>query len=251
MSGYEIKVTPEQLRTSLLPKMNDCYILMETLTKNTIAAMRLIQDSVQNSSITNANSKMKTLRKEMTTLLDNISASNQLLNIVADKFEEAVKRLIIENEVIDKYNRHEKINISGYPQTRYGVRSDGVGYYFTYSNGCTWYAFSRWSEVNGKDLVFATHPGNASNWAESIDKTVMNCNSTSDINSIVANAIAVDCAYGNGSGGNHVVYIEAVRDGQVYFSQSDYNNPSIAGQIKVESITKFQEQYEYIITMKK
>ena len=267
----EIKITTNQIRDLAL-KMSDSAQLAENLSYNINRAFVLISNNAFNSSIGNISQKMCSVERSIWDLQGRISAGKEYLNTVADKFEETDHEIILSiddeklatlsdeefmafvsdqydkeieyGEIVDKYNRKEKIDVSGYLRKRNGMRSDGMGYFFTYENGCTWYAFSRWSEVNGSDLVFLSHPGNASNWANSIDKNVMNCISTSEENSIISNSVAVDVD------GNHVVYIEAVIDGMVYFSQSSYNDPSIAGQIKAVSVEQFRNTYEYIISAK-
>ncbi|MCR5274137.1 MAG: CHAP domain-containing protein [Clostridiales bacterium] len=243
----EIRISTESIR-SVAERMRGCADRMSSIEANTNSATKLIENGVTNSSIGNMRSKMTALRNKVKTLHSNLEANYELLMKTVRVFELADKKLKEDQAldlVIEKYNKKEKIDISSYPRKRNGVRSNGVGYYFLYEDGCTWYAFSRWSEVNGKDPVFAGHPGNASNWANSIDKNAMNCVSTSVENSIVANAIAV-----NSVGGNHVVYIEGVRDGMVYFSESAYSNPSIAGRISAKPIEQFRSEFEYIITSK-
>lgn len=240
---------------NLASKMNSCADHMGAIKTNTSSATDLIISSTCNSSIGNMSIKVSALNNKSNSLHTKLETNYKLLmtliqsieavNDKVKKIQDEINATLALNLIIEKYKKKERIDISKYPKTRYGVRSNGKRYFFEYGDGCTWYAFSRWSEVNGKDLVFASHPGNAKNWANSIDKNAMNCVSTSVENSIVRNAIAVDS-----KGGNHVVYIEGVRDGKVYYSEGYYSNPSKSGTICEKTIEDFKKKYEYIITSK-
>jgi len=127
-----------------------------------------------------------------------------------------------------------------------------IGYY-QQSNGCTWYAAARFRQVNGYDLQFSKAGGNASNWPNSIDRNTFDVNSTSDASCIKINTIAVSNEYDKGAraSSNHVAYVEAVKDGYVYYTDGSYgSSPSTWGYVQKVSVEEFQRQYEYIISAK-
>jgi len=149
--------------------------------------------------------------------------------------------------------------------TRYANKFTYNKGYFIASNGCTWYAISRYTEVNGDNNVlrFATKAGNANNWINSINKDYFKVYSSST-ETIKGNALAISTAKDSGlglgkdAGGswvaaseNHVAYIEGVKDGYVYFSQGAYGNAVKSfGYINRVPVGKFIKDYEYIIVAK-
>lgn len=134
---------------------------------------------------------------------------------------------------------------------------------FTNYNGkgnCTWYADNRWSQMNpGNPLVFAVRPaGNAKKWINTIDKNKFNVLSTSDVNNIQGNAIAVSQSGTYG----HVAYVEQVKDGMVYFTedgesytrphtwQKDANGNWVGPTVQCCTLAEFQRKFGNIITSK-
>lgn len=147
---------------------------------------------------------------------------------------------------------HTRVDTSRYDRRAYYQASNGQYGYFDVSGGCTWYAFSRYREVNGEenDLRFTT-PGNlnANNWANKIDTAYFNKDSTANRSVIKPNTIAVDVDRQYG----HVVYVEAVdyATGTVYYSEGSYGSSESAyGYIQTASIDKFASTYEWIISAK-
>ena len=136
-----------------------------------------------------------------------------------------------------------------------------IGYYIPV-NGCTWYAAARYRQVNGEgnDLMFSRAGGNANQWPDTIDRSRFNVYDTSDYSVIRPNTIAVSTSPDNlgirdqngawaGASGNHVCYVEDVRDGYVYYSQGSYgSDPSTYGQIIRVPIEVFARDYEQIIS---
>ncbi|MGN1418907.1 MAG: CHAP domain-containing protein [Acutalibacteraceae bacterium] len=134
---------------------------------------------------------------------------------------------------------------------------------FTNYNGkgnCTWYADQRWSQKNpGNPLVFnSTSGGNAKNWVNSIDKTKFNVATTSDVNNIQANAIAVSQSGTYG----HVAYIEQVKDGMVYYTEDgesytrphtwlkDSNGNWVGPTVQCCTLEQFKYKFGSVITSK-
>lgn len=153
--------------------------------------------------------------------------------------------------VVDKYNNHEKIptNTEFYPETVVGTAENKRTFSFNRNGGCTWYAYNRYHEVTGKELVFTNnYPLNAKNWAEYIDTNHFNKLDLKNDNSVKIVPHAIGVTTGGGLG--HVVYVETVQDGNVYYSESSFSNTSIAGQIKCESIEDFKKEFDYLITAK-
>lgn len=270
----EIKVTTEQLWTDARDLANSAVAIGRASAKNT-RAINKMEDSCSFMTVAgiyvSANQLIQRFSNLMNTLSEGANkamqcaaayeeANQQLINEFSDWFEsvevntingstEAFAEKQRLDEIIRKYNVNEKIDTSNYPRKIFGTRSDDGDlsdndYYFIWENGCTWYAFNRWMEMNNSKLIFSMHPGNASNWANAIDKNYFNCVSSNEANAIVANAIAVDTS------GNHVVYIEGIRDGMVYYSESSYTNPSSAGKVNAKTIEQFMNVFEYIITQK-
>lgn len=133
---------------------------------------------------------------------------------------------------------------------------------FTNYNGkgnCTWYADQRWSQNNPNNpLVFNGNGGNAKNWINSINRDKFNVFSTSDINNIKANSIAVSQSgyYG------HVAYVEQVKDGRVFYTedgesytrphtwQKDANGNWVGPTVQSCTLEEFKRKFGNIITAK-
>ncbi|WP_041444773.1 CHAP domain-containing protein [Syntrophobotulus glycolicus] len=82
---------------------------------------------------------------------------------------------------------------------------------------CTWYCWNRASYQAGKKLSFHSS-ANAYQWLDAVDQA--NCQAIKGKITPVRNSIAV---YKGGSQGlGHLLYIEAVDNGRVYFSESNY-----------------------------
>ena len=134
---------------------------------------------------------------------------------------------------------------------------------FTNYNGkgnCTWYADHRWAQMNPENpLVFSrTTDRNAKKWADAIDRTNFNVNSTADSVNIKGNAIAVSQSGTYG----HVAYIEKVQDGKVYFTEDgeSYTRPHtwqkngngnwVGPTVQTCFLEEFKKKFGYIITSK-
>ena len=160
------------------------------------------------------------------------------------------------SELERKYNNGEKaIDASLLPQKITYSNSAGtpIGYYVS-ENGCTWYAIARYNYVNKEEnqLKFSMAGGNADNWAYSIDKNCFDAKSTDDKTAIKSNTIGVSTVSDfKGDSGVHVVYVECVSDGFVYYSEGAYPNPvSTFGYVKRKTVDEFAVEFEYIISAK-
>ena len=209
-------------------------------------ASEAIQRSTQNSSVGNINTKLSAVGFRVYCLVEDWAVLCKTLDKCSQNVE-AFNRSIIKAQedhfsriALDLYQNGKRIDISD--KNKYPNYINN----FSKSDGCTWYAYNRWREVNGENLPFVGLSGNANRWADTINKDLMKVSPTSAENSIVSNAVAVDI---NGKYG-HVVYIEAVRNGMVYYSESSYSNNSIAGRISAKPINEFKKTFEYIITHK-
>lgn len=153
--------------------------------------------------------------------------------------QEQYEQYLRENDIINRYNNGEKVDIDSRDNMYCGK------VYFEFSGGCTWYAAYRFKKVTGIDLDFIDRC-NAHDWDNYINRDLFNVNPTSIIENIVAPSVAVQ----EGGVYGHVVFIEAVRDGKVYFSESSYGNTGIAGTISCVSIEEFMSQFQSIISAK-
>lgn len=82
---------------------------------------------------------------------------------------------------------------------------------------CTWYCWNRASYQAGKELSFNSS-ANAYQWLEAVSQA--NCKVVRGKATPVRNSIAV---YKGGSQGyGHVLYIEAVENERVYFTEANY-----------------------------
>ena len=152
---------------------------------------------------------------------------------------EEYERIQRENDIINRYNNGEKVDIDSRDNMYCGK------VFFEFSGGCTWYAAYRFKKVTNINLEIIDRC-NAHDWDNCINRDLFNVNPTSDVENIVAPSVAVQ----EGGEYGHVVFIEAVRDGKVYFSESSYGNTGIAGRISCVSIEVFMNQFQSIITAK-
>lgn len=130
-----------------------------------------------------------------------------------------------------------------YPTTNYGTSYLASGTFTGFSEGqCTWYVAGRVQEKLGIDLTFTIQSGNnAGLWYDRI------CNpGIIRVNEPMENTIAV---FGSASTAGHVVFIEYVEDGYVYFSEANYgssnNNDFDIGQdgiLKRQTISQFENR---------
>lgn len=142
---------------------------------------------------------------------------------------------------VDIYSMDNRINYTD----SYG---NAKGYY-VFDNGCTWYAAARYRQVNEQDIDFSIGGGNANQWANNIDKNSFNINATSNQTTIVSNSIGIDVNGGYGFG--HVVYVEAVSNGYVYYSEGSWGGDvSEWGKIKKVTISEFANTFEYTASAK-
>ncbi|MBQ9551593.1 MAG: hypothetical protein IJU96_02405 [Clostridia bacterium] len=143
----------------------------------------------------------------------------------------------------------------------YTLKSGG-----TSSSNCTWYAASRYEEINGKGSLYfySKVSGDGGNWHNAINKDyftvdkVFNDDSgkrINDISVIKGNTLAVSDR--GDSNANHVVYVEGVAtdpNGKtfVYYSEGGnwQKNHGLEGKIQKVEIEKFANEYEYIISAK-
>lgn len=166
-------------------------------------------------------------------------------------------------KAIYMYEHEEKYNADEFP--------DGTASEFwkvNYRPHCTWYAAARYEAVNGSDnpLRFTQqYDRDAANWPRLIDKNYFNCDEA-NVDTIKTNTIAVSTKPDHpanvnlmdnrihrpiGASENHVAYVEAVKDGYVYYSQGSSNwNMSDAGYIYKMKVEDFAKDYNFIISAK-
>lgn len=139
-----------------------------------------------------------------------------------------------------------------------GILRKNWGVYYN-TDGCTWYAYNRYQEMNpGIGHLFSGNGGggNAENWVNSIDRNKFNVFDTSDTAVIKGNMIAVSNQHDSWEQGirassNHVAYVEAVKDGYVYYTDGSYPNPEHTfGYVQKVPIEVFAKDYEFVITAK-
>lgn len=96
---------------------------------------------------------------------------------------------------------------------------------------CTWYCWNRAAYQAGKQLSFNSS-ANAYQWLGAVDQS--NCLVSYDTSTPVRNCIAVFSNSGNG----HVVYVEQVLDGYVYFTEANFQS-SMNGIYQKISVSDF------------
>ncbi len=100
----------------------------------------------------------------------------------------------------------------------------------SYEGQCTWYCFGRVLEKLGKTITFSGS-GMAGEWLTSVD----NCETSDDIDAIRSDCIAVSDI--------HVVYIEFVQSGTVYYTEANWPRDDkldeTDGLLKTESTENF------------
>lgn len=163
---------------------------------------------------------------------------NNLMMALKSKLEKAVGK---------------SMDVSGYKtKTRY-TYTDGNGVVrknwglYEKSGGCTWYAFNRYLEINGTELMFkGAGGGDAKNWDERINTSYFSKISTAKLKNQTINAIAVDNEGSRGYG--HVAFIELVLDGYVFYSHGGYTtNGAFNSRLEMKSINEFAEIFETVL----
>lgn len=170
-------------------------------------------------------------------------------------------QLLLKEKLDQAASNHTAIDISQYPTETYYdyYGSDGVYYpgwgLYEIIGGCTWFAFNRYREMNNMDLVFrGAGGGNAQDWNDRIDGNSFTKINTKDTQADgIVNAVAVDDQGTpiNGVYYGHVVYVEAIIDGDVYITEGWYSKGAFH-QSGVSKLTyeEFANQYETIIVAK-
>jgi len=196
------------------------------------------------------------LKKEFSDWFDSVEVNTIGGSTEAySQYLQSLEEQRIANEVRERYRNSQRINTSGYPISTYYSYYDINGIYrqnwglYEKSGGCTWFAFNRWKEVNGTELEFhGAGGGNATNWDERISREhfdVLDLTSNSDPSVISRNTIA------NIEGDpGHVVYVEGVIDGMVYYSEGNSRNPSNPGIIQEVTIQEFLSKFDHLIVPK-
>lgn len=154
------------------------------------------------------------------------------------------------DQAVDK-----SMDISSYNEkTYYSYYSDSGKYckdwgLYEIYGGCTWYAFNRFRQINGTDLMFkGAGGGNANQWDDRIMLDRFKKINASGLTNGMINAVGVD-DQGFPVGGvyyGHVVYIEAVLGDNVYFSEGWYSN-GFHSRLRCVSINDFANTYETVI----
>lgn len=193
------------------------------------------------------------------TAKDTVDQFGEVVRKEEEKQKQAeLERMIKNNERIDTTQFDDILNYTD-------SEGKAKGFYKT-SNGCTWYAISRYRQVNGieNDLKFSEKGGDANNWIYSIDKNNFQVDSTNvsteNLQDVIkTNAIAVstendsrkDLPYDYKASAKHVAYVELVKDGYVYYTQGSYGEAeSTYGYVHKVTIEQFAIDYEYIISAK-
>lgn len=103
---------------------------------------------------------------------------------------------------------------------------------------CTWYAWGRMKEVTGLGLTFNRSSGrHAKNWYYMVN----NCKVDSNLQS---QCVAVKTTGGQGYG--HVVFVEYVGDGYVYYTESNVSK-STDLKVRKDTVNNFKSKYKYFI----
>lgn len=148
----------------------------------------------------------------------------------------------------------EKIDATKWKDTVYypikGVTWPGE---YKNTNGCTWYAMTRYNQVNGTDngLQFKIGGGNAGEWSDKIDdeKHTVTREIGKNLAGIKANSIAVETTTPQRVG--HVAYIEAVTDDYVYYTEGSagYDKETFGYIVKVTK-EEFAKRFDDVIIAK-
>lgn len=104
-------------------------------------------------------------------------------------------------------------------------------FYPTYKRQCTWYAWGRMLEVNGKAITF-----NGRSYAKAWANNVTNCSRVD----LQDKCVAVTSIGGGGYG--HVVFVEHVDGTYVYYTEDNFNS-STNLKVKKETISSFKSRY--------
>lgn len=153
----------------------------------------------------------------------------------------------------------KSMDVSGYANKTYYSYYDSNGVYrknwglYEKAGGCTWFAFNRFREINGYDLLFkGAGGGNANTWDDRIMTNEFKKVNTSTISNGLVNAIGVDNQGSpiNGVYYGHVVYIELVHNGYVYYSEGWHNGSGFHSRLVKTSISNFAKIYETVIIPK-
>lgn len=162
------------------------------------------------------------------------------------------------DEIMRRWRNKERVDTSAFERkyTYKNKAGKNVGFYVQ-SNGCTWYAVSRYRQVNGieNDLVFARAGGDAKAFDDNIDKDLFEVvdipEEGFDYSLLRSNSLAVSDVKDHKASGNHVVYIEAIIDGYVYYTDGAWKKPeSSYGYMKRKKVEDFCKIYEHIIYAK-
>ena len=285
MVDMTIKVEPEELRgqAARLAKLSN---RMQDITNRTQGAMMAMVGAVSPDLVMNLDWKGKMLLTGLDTLTKGLKLGEQTANNAANLLEDMDRSIsddivwagstiapvnasniandtieinpdtkMIENmineqkihemEYLMENNQH--IDFSTYDVNTYYTTASGVLGVYEKWGGCTWYAMSRYNAQNpsSEGLQFSVAGGNACNWADTINKETFNVLSTSDYNTIQSNSIGIVTSK-PGYPYGHVVYIEAVSDTHVYYSDGSWGQDEATwGQVKKCSIEEFASVYDY------
>lgn len=151
------------------------------------------------------------------------------------------------------------MDVSSYNTNTYYSYYDYSGIYrntwglYTRYDGCTWYAFNRYKQLSGSQLMFqGAGGGNAQDWNDRIMTSQFKKLAPSALTDGIMNAVAVDDQGSpiNGVYYGHVVHIEAVFSGNVYFSEGWYSGGRFHSRLVKTSISNFSNVYETVIVAK-
>ena len=130
-----------------------------------------------------------------------------------------------------------------HPTTNFGTQYYDNSTFTDFPEGqCTWYVAGRVQEKLGITLLFTSASGNdAKTWYDRIDNDgIIKSNSPSP------NSIAV---FGSSTTAGHVVLIEYIEDGYVYYSEANYGSSAngrfdigVDGVLKRQTIAQFENR---------
>ena len=173
-----------------------------------------------------------------------VSSTVQVDKLMNSMLKAKLDKAVGKSMDISSYNRntyYTYIDDAGVTRTNWGL--------YRIEGGCTWYAFNRYLQICGGELLFkGAGGGNANTWDDRIVTSQFRKIPSSKLTNGTRAAVAVDNqgAPINGVYYGHVAFIEAVIDGNVYYSDGWYDGGFHSRLCKV-SLKSFASTYETVI----